>query len=71
LTGREKATFRREAISNLLVQRFAESRAVICRDVDLPGLVFAGLERHRSGAAIVGVITTRATADTVVDCYDG
>jgi hypothetical protein len=61
--------------SNLLVERFVESHAVICRDVD-PRL--RRLKRHRSGAAIVfrgvhrprardidGVITQRAIADTV------
>jgi CIC family chloride channel protein len=68
---------------NLLVERFVESRAVICRDVDLLSLVFARLKRHRSGAAIVfhgadrprardivGVITKRAIADAVIDSYD-
>jgi chloride channel protein, CIC family len=68
---------------NLLVERFVEGRAVICRDVDLLSLVFARLKRHRSGAAIVfrgvnrprvadivGVITKRAIADTVIDSYD-
>ena len=68
---------------NLLVEKFVESRAVICRDVDLLSLVFARLKRHRSGAAIVfrgvnrprigdvvGVITKRAIADTVIDSYD-
>ena len=47
---------------NLLVERFVESRAVICRDVDLLSLVFARLKRHRSGAAIVfrGVHRPRA-----------
>jgi CIC family chloride channel protein len=68
---------------NLLVERFVESRAVICRDVDLLSLVFARLKRHRSGAAIVfrgvhrprahdivGVITKRAIADTVIDSYE-
>jgi CIC family chloride channel protein len=68
---------------NLLVERFVESRAVICRDVDLLSLVLARLKRHRSGAAIVfrgvhrprvadivGVITKRAIADTVIDSYD-
>ena len=68
---------------NLHVERFVESRAVICRDVDLLSLVFARLKRHRSGAAIVfrgvhrprahdivGVITKRAIADTVIDSYD-
>jgi CIC family chloride channel protein len=75
----------RESQSNpdLLVERFVESRAVICRDVDLLSLVLARLRRHRSGAAIVfrgvhrpraadivGVITKRAIADTVIDSYD-
>ena len=56
---------------------------MICRDVDLLSLVFARLKRHRSGAAIVfsgadrprtsdivGVITKRAIADTVIDSYE-
>jgi chloride channel protein, CIC family len=68
---------------NLLVERFVENRAVICRDVDLLSLVFSRLKRHRSGAAIVftgvdrprardivGVITKRAIADTVIDNYE-
>jgi chloride channel protein, CIC family len=68
---------------NLLVERFVESRMLICRDVDLLSLVLARLRRHRSGAAIVfsgvnrprardivGVITKRAIADTVIDSYD-
>jgi CIC family chloride channel protein len=68
---------------NLLVERFVESRAVICRDVDLLSLVLTRLKRHRSGAAIVfsgvdrprardivGVITKRAIADTVIDGFD-
>ncbi len=68
---------------DLLVERFVEGHAVICRDVDLLSLVFARLKRHRSGAAIVfrgvkrprvqdivGVITKRAIADTVIDSYD-
>jgi chloride channel protein, CIC family len=68
---------------NLLVEGFVESRAVICRDVDLLSLVFARLKRHRAGAAIVfggvnrprvrdivGVITKRSIADTVIDSYD-
>jgi CIC family chloride channel protein len=68
---------------NLLVERFVESPAVICRDIDLLSLVFARLKRHRSGAAIVfsgvnrprvrdivGVITKRSIADTVIDSYD-
>ncbi len=75
----------REARSNpdLLVERFVESRVVVCRDVDLLSLVFARLKRHRSGAAIifhgverprvrdiVGIITKRAIADAVIDSYD-
>ena len=74
-----------EARSNpdLLVERFVESRVVVCRDVDLLSLVFARLKRHRSGAAIifhgverprvrdiVGIITKRAIADAVIDSYD-
>jgi chloride channel protein, CIC family len=68
---------------NLLVERFVESPAVICRDIDLLSLVFARLKRHRAGAAIVfggvnrprvrdivGVITKRSIADTVIDSYD-
>ncbi len=68
---------------NLLVEHFVESHAVICRDVDLLSLVFARLKRRRAGAAIVfhgvdrprvgdivGVITKRAIADTVIDSYD-
>jgi CIC family chloride channel protein len=68
---------------NLLVERFVEPRAVICRDVDLLSRVLARLKRHRSGAAIVfhgvdrprarnivGVITKRAIADTVIDSFD-
>jgi CIC family chloride channel protein len=68
---------------NLLVERFVEGRAVICRDVDLLSLVLARLKRRRSGAAIVfqgvnrprasnivGVITKRAIADTVIDSFD-
>lgn len=70
-------------IPNLLIERFVESRAVICRDVDLLSLVLARLKRRRSGAAIVfhgvdrprasdivGVITKRAIADTVIDSFD-
>jgi len=68
---------------NLMVERFVESRMVVCRDHDLLSLVFARLRRHRSGAAIifhgtdrprvgdiVGVITKRAIADAVIDSYD-
>jgi CIC family chloride channel protein len=68
---------------NLKVEQFVESRPVICRDIDLLSLVFARLKRRRAGAAIVfhgtdrprvgdivGVITKRAIADTVIDSYD-
>jgi len=68
---------------DLLVERFVESRVVVCRDRDLLSLVFARLKRHRSGAAIVfqgverprvrdivGIITKRAIADAVIDNYD-
>ena len=75
----------RESANNpdRLVDDFVEKRAVVCRDVDLLSLVFARLKRHRSGAAIVfsgvnrprardivGVITKRSIADTVIDSYD-
>jgi CIC family chloride channel protein len=66
-----------------LVERFVEKRMVICRDQDLLSLVFVRLKRHRSGAAIVfqgahrpriddvvGIITKRAIADTVIDSYE-
>ncbi|HEY3890344.1 MAG TPA: chloride channel protein [Bradyrhizobium sp.] len=68
---------------NLLVERFVETRSVLCRDVDLLSLVLARLRRHRAGAAIVfsgtdrprardivGVITKRAIADTVIDSFE-
>jgi CIC family chloride channel protein len=66
-----------------LVDDFIESQIVVCRDSDLLSLVFARLKRHRAGAAIVftggerpragdivGVITKRSIADTVIDSYD-
>jgi len=65
-----------------LVDRFVES-SVLCRDVDLLSLVFARLKRHGGGAAVVftgtrrprasdvvGVITKRAIADTVIDNFE-
>jgi CIC family chloride channel protein len=68
---------------NLTVDRFVETRPVVCRDSDLLSLVLARLKRHRSGAAIVfhrpgrpraqdvvGVITKRAIADTVIDNFE-
>ena len=55
----------------------------VCRDVDLLSLVFARLRRHRASAAIVfsgsarprardvvGIITKRAIADTVIENYE-
>jgi CIC family chloride channel protein len=68
---------------DLLVERFAESQVVICRNHDLLSLVFARLKRHRAGAAIVfrgasrprvndivGIITKRAIADEVINSYE-
>jgi CIC family chloride channel protein len=68
---------------NVTIDRFMESRLVICREVDLLSRVFARLKRLRSGAAIVfhgvdrpriadvtGIITKRAIADTVIESYD-
>lgn len=68
---------------DLKVEGFVENQMVICRDVDLLSLVFARLRRHRAGAAIVfhgterprasdivGVITKRAIADTVIDSFE-
>ncbi len=65
------------------IERFVEPRMVVCRDVDLLSLVFARLRRHRASAAIVfagearprtrnvvGVVTKRAIADTVIDNYE-
>ncbi len=74
-----------ESIKNpdVSIDRFVESRIVVCRDVDILSLVFARLKRHRAGAAIVfsgedrprasdivGVITKRAIADAVIDNFD-
>jgi chloride channel protein, CIC family len=68
---------------DILVERFAERRLVICRDQDLLSLVFARLKRHRAGAAvvfrggsrprvndIVGIVTKRVIADAVIDSYE-
>jgi chloride channel protein, CIC family len=68
---------------DVLVESYAESRIVICRDQDLLSLAFARLKRHRAGAAIVfrgsarprindvvGIITKRAVADAVIDSYE-
>jgi CIC family chloride channel protein len=65
------------------IDRFVEPRMVVCRDVDLLSLVFARLRRRRASAAIVfsgaarprtqnvvGVVTKRAIADTVIDNYE-
>jgi chloride channel protein, CIC family len=75
----------REARLNptMLVDGFVESPAVVCRDTDLLSLALARLKRRRSGAAIVfrgagrpraadivGVITKRAIADTVINSLD-
>jgi len=68
---------------DLLVEKFVESRPVICRDEDLLSMALSRLKRHRAGAAIVfrgkarpriddvvGIITKRAIADAVIDSYD-
>jgi chloride channel protein, CIC family len=68
---------------DVLVERFAERRLVICRDQDLLSLVLARLKRHRAGAAIVfrgnlrprvgdivGIVTKRVIADAVIDSYE-
>jgi CIC family chloride channel protein len=65
------------------IDRFVEPRMVVCRDVDVLSLVFARLRRRRASAAIVfagaarprprdvvGVVTKRAIADTVIDNYE-
>jgi chloride channel protein, CIC family len=65
------------------VEKFVESRLVICRDQDLLSLAFVRLKRHRAGAAVVfrgtsrpritdvvGIITKRAVADAVIDSYE-
>jgi len=65
------------------VEKFVESRLVICRDEDLLSMAFARLRRHRAGAAVVfrgtsrprisdvvGIITKRAIADAVIDSYE-
>lgn len=68
---------------DILVERFAERRLVICRDEDLLSLVLARLRRHRAGAAIVfrgssrprvddivGIVTKRVIADAVIGSYE-
>ena len=68
---------------DLLVERYVESRLVICRDEDLLSLVFTRLRRRHAGAAIVfqgtapprihdvvGIITKRAIADAVINSYE-
>lgn len=68
---------------NVRVEKFVESRLVICRDQDLLSLALARLKRHRAGAAVVfrgtsrpriddvvGIITKRAIADAVIDSYE-
>jgi CIC family chloride channel protein len=65
------------------VEKFVESRLVVCRDEDLLSMAFARLKRHRAGAAVVfrgtarprigdvvGIITKRAIADAVIDSYE-
>ncbi len=65
------------------IDRFVEPQMVVCRDADLLSLVFARLRRHRASAAIVfsgkarprardvvGIITKRAIADTVIENFE-
>jgi CIC family chloride channel protein len=65
------------------VERYVESRLVICREEDLLSMAFARLKRHRAGAAVVfrgtsrprindvvGIITKRVIADAVIDSYE-
>ena len=65
------------------IDAFVEPRLVVCRDEDLLSLVFARLRRRRASAAVVfagnarprardvvGVITKRAIADTVIDNFE-
>jgi CIC family chloride channel protein len=67
----------------ITVDSFMEKRLVLARDVDSLSTIFARLRRHRAGAAIVfegshrpltkdlvGIITKRAIADTIIDSYD-
>jgi CIC family chloride channel protein len=67
-----------------VIDDFAEREIVLARDIDLLSLVFSRLKRHRAGAAIVfhgterprvkdivGVITTRALAEAVIEGQDG
>ena len=68
---------------DVLVENFVEKQLVICRDEDLLSLAFARLKRRGAGAAlvfkgasrpriddIVGIITKRVIADTVIESYE-
>lgn len=72
-----------QKVPETLIDRFVEPRMVVCRDADVLSLVLARLRRHRASAAIVysgegrprardvvGVITKRAIADTVIENYE-
>jgi CIC family chloride channel protein len=65
------------------IDRFVESRIVVCRDADVLAVVFPRLKRIGAGAAIVfkgedrpragdvvGVITKRSIADAVIDNFE-
>ncbi|MEZ5856123.1 MAG: chloride channel protein [Hyphomicrobiaceae bacterium] len=67
---------------DVLVDQFMEKHLVLCRDTDILSLVFGRLRRRHVGAAIVfegehkphannvvGIITKRAIADTIVGSY--
>ena len=75
----------REGVSNpgRTVDDFVERRLLVCRATDLLSLVLARLKRRKAGAAIivggegrpriedvVGVITKRAIADSVIENFD-
>jgi CIC family chloride channel protein len=66
-----------------LIDRFVESPPALCRDTDLLRFVLSRLKHHRAGAAVVfhgagrprardvvGVVTKRAIADTVIDNFE-
>lgn len=68
---------------DILIDRFIDRRVVLCRDVDLLSVALARIKRHNAGAAIVyagegrprakdvvGVITKRAIADSVITNFD-
>jgi chloride channel protein, CIC family len=66
-----------------LIDRFVEAPPALCRDTDLLSMVLPRLKRHRAGAAVVfhgagrprarnvvGIVTKRAIADSVIDNFE-